>query len=70
MSTIIYNAQGLFVGPSGANFQSYTGGEPVFDYSDPAATENLIKQIDFANSPNFGSPKQAQALRLSDPIWL
>lgn len=46
MSTIIYNAQGLFVGPSGANFQSYTGGEPVFDYSDPAATENLIKQID------------------------
>lgn len=46
MSRIIYNAEGLFVGPSGHNFISYFGGGPHSDYSEPLKTHNLIKQID------------------------
>jgi len=46
MSRVIYNVEGLFVGPSGHNFLSYIGGSPHSDYSNPLQTHNLIKQID------------------------
>ena len=46
MSRIIYNAEGLFVGPSGYNFLDYVGGEPHDSYANPLTTHNLIKQID------------------------
>ncbi len=46
MSRIIYNAEGLFVGPSGSNFLDYIGGEPHDSYASPLTTHNLIKQID------------------------
>jgi len=46
MSRIIYNAEGLFVGPSGSNFLDYVGGEPHDSYASPLTTHNLIKQID------------------------
>ena len=46
MSRVIYNVEGLFVGPSGHNFLGYIGGSPHSDYSNPLQTHNLIKQID------------------------
>ena len=46
MSRIIYNAEGLFVGPSGHNFLSYVGEAPHNDYSNPLVTHNLVKPID------------------------
>ena len=46
MSRIIYNVEGLFVGPSGNNFLNYAGGDSHNDYSDTVINDNLIKQLD------------------------
>ncbi len=46
MSRIIYNAEGLFVGPSGHNFLSYIGEAPHNNYSNPLVTHNLVKPMD------------------------
>ena len=53
MSRIIYNVEGLFVGPSGHNFLSYIGGSPHSDYSDPLKTHNLIQQVDRVQSLSY-----------------
>ena len=53
MSRVLYNVEGLFVGPSGHNFLSYFGGAPHDDYSNPLTTHNLIKQIDRVQSLSY-----------------
>lgn len=53
MSRVLYNVEGLFVGPSGHNFLSYFGGAPHDDYSNPLITHNLIKQIDRVQSLSY-----------------
>tara|TARA_B100000214_G_scaffold200424_1_gene145164 strand:+ start:7573 stop:9024 length:1452 start_codon:yes stop_codon:yes gene_type:complete len=53
MSRVIYNVEGLFVGPSGHNFLSYEGGQPHNDYSNPLVTHNLIKQLDRIQSFSY-----------------
>ena len=53
MSRVLYNVEGLFVGPSGHNFLSYFGGAPHDDYSNPLVTHNLIKQIDRVQSLSY-----------------
>ena len=53
---VIYNCQGLFVGPApetGYNFVHYTGGAPTNDHSDLYQKVNLLHPIDRVQSVSY-----------------
>ena len=68
MSRIIYNVEGLFVGPSGNNFLNYAGGDSHNDYSDTVINDNLIKQLDRvqALSYDISIPHHQVAIDMSE----